>query len=140
MARNAHLKWAGNKKYRRRLSEQTHIQLAIYARLVEQNTSSWPAVAYFILSQPEMLTTADNLFPGLNAITVPGASTSLLWQRITTTWQWRRTQIEAGSVELVIEDVGPTDQSMPPDGALPLETLDARYNPFTHLAGWVAEA
>jgi hypothetical protein len=134
------LKWAGNKKYRRRLSEQTHIQLAIYARLVEQNTSCWPAVAYFILSQPEMLTTADNLFPGLNAITVPGASTSLLWQRITTTWQWRRTQIEAGSLELVIEDVGPTDQSMPPDGALPLETLDARYNPFTHLAGWVAEA
>jgi hypothetical protein len=134
------LKWAGNKKYRRRLSEQTHIQLAIYARLVEQNTSSWPAVAYFILSRPEMLTTADNLFPGLNAVTVPGASTSLLWERITTTWQWRRTQIEAGSLELVIEGVEPTDRSVPPDGALPLETLEPRYNPFMRLAGWDAEA
>jgi hypothetical protein len=134
------LKWAGNKKYRRRLNEQTHIQLAIYARLVERNTSSWPAVGYFILRQPEMLTTAANLFPGINAITVPGASTSLLWERITNTWQWRRTQIEAGALELVLDGLDPTDQSVPPDGALPLEILESRYNPFLQLAGWDAEA
>jgi hypothetical protein len=134
------LKWAGNKKYRRRLSEQTHIQLAIYARLVERNTSSWPAVAYFILKQPEMLTTADYLFPGISAITVPGASTSLLWERITSTWQWRRTQIETGALELVLDGLEATDRSVPPDGALFVETLESRYNPFVHLAGWNAEA
>ena len=134
------LKWAGNKKYRQKLNAQTHIQLAIYARLVERNTSSWPAVAYFILRQPELLTTADNVFPGVNPIAVVGASTSLLWERLSRTWQWRRAQIEAGALELVMEGADPTDRSVPPDGALPIEALDRRYNPFVHLAGWDADS
>lgn len=134
------MKWGGNKKYREKLNDQTHIQLAIYARLVERNTSTWPAVAYFILRRPEMLTTAENVFPGVNPIAVAGASTALLWERITSTWQWRRTQIEAGALELVMEGLEPTDRSVPPDGALPIEALDPRYNPFVHLAGWDAEA
>jgi len=134
------LKWAGNKKYRQKLNAQTHIQLAIYARLVERNTSSWPAVAYFILREPELLTTADNVFPGVNPITIGGGSTSLLWERLSSTWQWRRDQIEAGSLELVMVGSEPTDRSVPPGGALPIEALDPRYNPFVHLAGWGADA
>lgn len=134
------MKWAGNKKYRNKMFEQKHIQLAIYARLVERNTSTWPAVAYFILKQPELLTTAENLFPGVKPIMVSGASTSLLWERIMTTWAWRRAQIEAGALELVSEEVEPTEASQWPDGAVPIEPLDSRYNPFVHLAGWDAGA
>jgi hypothetical protein len=97
-------------------------------------------VAYFILKDPELLTTADAVFPGVTPILAAGASTALLWERISTTWRWRRIQIEAGALELVMEGVEPTDLSTPPSGALPIEELDQRYNPCFHLAGWDADA
>ena len=134
------MKWAGNAKYRRKLREQTHTQLAIYARLVENNSSSWPALAYFILKQPELLTTADNVFPGVSAISTPGTSTSQLWDRIMATWAWRRTQIEAGALEVVLDGLEPTDESIPPSGALAIEESDPRYNACLTLAGWDADA
>jgi PD-(D/E)XK nuclease superfamily len=134
------MKWAGNGKYRKKLKEQSHTQLAIYARLIEQNSSNWPTVAYFILSQPELLTTADGVFPGVTPINVAGSSTALLWERITATWAWRRAQIEAGELEVVLEEIDETDESAPPDGALAIEPLDGRYNPFLHLAGWGVDA
>ncbi len=134
------MKWAGNKKYREKLEGQSHIQLAIYARLVEHNTGVWPAVAYFILKQPELLTTAEDLFPNVSPIRTEGASTALLWERVTATWVWRRAQLEAGAVELVFEDLEPTDASQTPAGALVIEPLDRRYNPFVPLAGWGRDA
>ena len=134
------MKWAGNKKYRTKLNDQAHVQLAIYARLVEQNSSSWPAVAYYILSEPELLTTADDVFPGITPIAVAGTSTAQLWERVTATWAWRRKQLESGLIEVVLEDIEPTDPSASPDGALPIEPLDSRYNPFLMLAGWGADA
>jgi hypothetical protein len=134
------MKWAGNAKYRRKLREQTHTQLAIYARLVENNSSAWPAVAFFLLRQPELLTTADNVFPGVRAISTPGASTSQLWDRIMATWAWRRTQIEAGALEVVMDGLEPTDESVPPPGALAVEESDPRYNACLTLAGWDADA
>ena len=134
------MKWAGNKKYREKLKDQTHIQLAIYARLVEQNSSRWPSVAYFILSDPELLTTAEGVFPDVTPIRVEGTSTALLWERLSTTWAWRRKQIESGLVEVVFEDIEATDASAAPEGALPIEALDERYNPFLTLAGWGPEA
>ena len=120
--------------------EQSHTQLAIYARLIEQNSSNWPAVAYFILSQPELLTTATDVFPGVTAIQAAGSSTALVWERITTTWAWRRAQIEAGRLEVVREDIEATAESTPPPGALAIQPLDARYNPYGYLAGWGIDA
>ncbi len=134
------MKWAGNAKYRKKLMNQTHTQLAIYARLVENNTNNWPAVAYFILKDPELLTTATGVFPGATPIAVQGASTSLLWQRIETTWRWRRAQIEAGALELALEELEPTDSSTPPAGGLNPEELEQRYNACVNLAGWDQDA
>jgi hypothetical protein len=130
------MKWAGNAKYRDKLSTQSHVQLAIYARLIENNTSAWPAVGYFILREPELLTTSDTVFPGATPILVPGASTALLWDRIMATWQWRRTQIQAGALECVMEGLEPTTASQPPSGTLTIEELNPLYNSCAHLAGW----
>jgi hypothetical protein len=116
------------------------VQLAIYARLVENNSSAWPAVGYFILQRPELLTTSDAVFPGVTPILVPGASTSRLWDRIMATWQWRRTQIEAGSLECVMDGLEPTAASEPPSGALAIEELNPLYNACANLAGWDAGA
>jgi hypothetical protein len=130
------MKWSGNTKYRDKLRDQTHVQLAIYARLLENNTSAWPAVGYFILQKPELLTTSDAVFPGVTPILVPGRSTAMLWDQIMATWQWRRTQIEAGSLECVLEGLEPTTKSQPPAGAIAIEELNPRYNACVNLMGW----
>jgi hypothetical protein len=60
----------------------------------------------------------------------------MLWDQIMTTWRWRRAQIEAGSLECVMEDLEPSSASEPPFGALSIEALDPRYNACSNLVGW----
>ncbi len=134
------MKWSGTGWYRDHLKAQSHIQLAIYARMVERNTSNWPAVAYFILRDAQLLPTAEGIFPGTSPVVVPGSSTALVWEKLETTWRWRREQIEAGRLELVLEDVEPTPESAPPAQALTMEPPNERFNPFVYLAGWGADA
>jgi hypothetical protein len=134
------MKWSRGKHYRERLKEQRHIQLAIYARLVERNTSRWPAVAYFMLPDPDLLTCDDGVFPGVHAITAIGASTAALWEKISATWAWRRAQIESGRIEIVRDGLEEDEYSVPPAGALQIEFLDERYNACARLAGWSTEA
>jgi hypothetical protein len=71
---------------------------------------------------------------------VPGSSTALVWEKLETTWRWRREQIEAGRLELVLEDVEPTPESAPPAQALTMEPPNERFNPFVYLAGWGTDA
>jgi hypothetical protein len=134
------MKWSGNSYRRDELKAQSHIQLAIYARMVERNTSNWPAVAYFILRDPELLTTGPGIFPGVSPILVQGSSTSQVWDRLVVSWGWRRAQIEQGQIEVVLDDVEGTADSLPPANALAAEAPNERYNPFTYLAGWSADA
>lgn len=133
------MKWAGNAKYREKIKGQTHIQLAIYARMVENNTNRWPAVAYLILSRPELLTSAEGAFNGVNPIIVAGSSTAAVWERISATWGWRRKQVEAGMLEVVMDDIEPTDDTEAPPNILPIEAPDVRYNQFMNLMGWESE-
>ncbi len=133
------MKWAGNKKYRQKLLDQAHIQLAIYARLVEKNSGEWPGVAYYILKNPELLTSARDIFSNVEVIAPPGTSTALIWERILRTWAWRRGQVEVGAIEVALDDLEPTDQSQPPEGALSAAAPDNRFNPFLNLMGWEGE-
>jgi len=116
---------------------QTHIQLAIYARLVERNTSSWPAVAYFILREPELLTTADNVFPGVEPhhhwrrihFVIVGASLKHM--------AMEAGSIEAGSLELVM-----VDRSLPTDLSRPVARYPSKrwIHAITRLCIWRAGA
>jgi hypothetical protein len=133
------MKWAGAAKYREKLASQTHVQLGIYGKLQEMALGSWPAVAYFVLREAQMLTTAPGLFPGVRAVDAPQGATAQLWQRIVVTWAWRQQQIASGNIELVLDGLEASADSTPPDGALPIETLNPRYNPYRFLAGWAAE-
>ena len=47
-----------------------------------------------------------------------------------------RSQVVRRFEIMAIEDIAMTEQSTPPEGSMPAEVLDSRYNPFIHLAGW----
>lgn len=129
------MKWAG-KKHRPRLEENRHLQLAIYAELLRQQSGRWPALAYFLISQATLLTRDDLWFPGVTPVPDrTGENTAQLWQRFLVTWKWRQEQIAAGRFEVVLTE-GEDDESQPPDDGLAIDVMDARYNECLHLAGW----
>lgn len=130
------MKWAGTSKYRKVLEQGSHLQLAVYAFLQEQASKRWPAVGYYILREGDLLTPAENLFPDARVVSQPEGATAALWERARATWRWRREQIDKGTVELVVDGTEATDESAPPVDAMVIEPLDARYNPYVHLAGW----
>ena len=132
------MKWAGTSKYRKILEQGSHLQLAVYAFLQERAAKRWPAVGYYILREADLLTSAQNLFPGARVVLQGEGATAALWEQAKATWRWRRAQVDKGAIELVVDGTEATDESAPPSDAMLIEPLDARYNPYTHLAGWEA--
>jgi hypothetical protein len=133
------LKWSGN-THRDRLSANRHLQLAIYAELLRQNTNRWPSVAYFLLSQATLLTRDDGWFPSVTPVAdATGENTAQLWLRFLETWQWRQAQFAEGHFEVVLEESDEPESQPPPDG-LVIETLNTSYNECLHLAGWGEQA
>jgi hypothetical protein len=76
----------------------------------------------------------------VSPVLVAGSSTSQVWDRLVVSWGWRRAQIEKGRIELALDDVEGTADSIPPVSALAAEAPNERYNAFTYLAGWSADA
>ena len=132
------MKWSGTLKYRGILEQGSHLQLAIYAFLQERASKRWPAVGYYILKEGDLLTSDGNLFSDVRAVSQDEGATAALWEQAKATWRWRKAQIDMGAVELVVDGTQATDESAPPADAMVIEPLDARYNPYGHLAGWEA--
>jgi hypothetical protein len=133
------LKWSG-KSYRERLSNNRHLQLAIYAELLRQGTGRWPSVAYFLLSQATLLSRDDDWFPGLTPVAdKTGENTAQLWLRFLETWKWRQQQFAEGRFEVVLDESDEPESQPPPDG-LAIDPLNKNYNDCLHLAGWGEQA
>lgn len=131
------MKWSGSKKFPAKLKKNRHLQLAIYAELLRQQTGAWPSVAYYILDRAELIAPDERAFPDVKAIpSESGENTAQLWQRFLATWQWRVAQIREGLFEVVMEGIPATDESAPPDDAMEMEMLNAAYNDYRSLAGW----
>jgi len=131
------MKWAGSNSYRERLAKNRHLQLAIYAEMLRQETGAWPQVSYFILEASRLLAPDTGFFPeaGSGQSSNPGA-TPQLWEQFVTAWKWRRSQLDAGMIEVVADDLDPTPESEGPLGALAPEELSEAYNDYRWLAGW----
>lgn len=135
------MKWSGSKKFPEKLRKNRHLQLAIYAELLRQQAGAWPSVAYYILDRAELYAPDDRTFPDAKSIpSESGENTAQLWQRFLATWQWRVAQVRAGQFEVVMEDIPATEESVPPDDAMEVETLNAAYNDYRSLAGWGGQA
>ncbi|MGS0754810.1 PD-(D/E)XK nuclease family protein [Roseateles sp. GG27B] len=132
------LKLAGAGKYRQKLKSRTHLQLALYAELVKQGSGSLPEIAYFVLDSAELLTPACGLFNGVRPVDMGVDTNATLWQQLQNSWAWRRRQLQAGRIEVVLEATEPDAASSPPPDGLATELLNRRYNPFVNLSGWEA--
>ena len=131
------MKWAGATGHQDRLAKNRHLQLALYAEMLRQETGAWPQVSYFILEASRLLAPDSGFFPeALSVQSRTTGATPQLWEQFLTAWKWRRSQIDAGMVEVVIEGIEPTPESVGPPNALTPEALPEAYNEYRSLAGW----
>ena len=135
------IKWGGFAYRRKTLTESNYLQLAVYAQLCHQHDKQWPTLGYFIIRDARMMVLNDPFFPDA-VIVQPDNEESLLefWQRVETSWQWRRAQLDQGLIEVTVTGTEPDDDSSAGELGLPMaETYDS-FNDFTALTGWSAES
>ena len=131
------MKWSGGTYYQDRLAKNRHLQLALYAEMLRQETGAWPQVAYFILEASRLLAPDTGFFPEARAVQSGGpGSTAVLCDRFIAAWNWRRSQADAGLIEVAAEGIEPTDESVAPPEALEPEQLRKEYDDYRWLAGW----
>lgn len=131
------MKWAGANYNQDRLAKNRHLQLAIYAEMLRQETGARPQVSYFILEGSRLLAPDTGFFPeGRPVQSGSSGATPPLWEQFVTAWKWRRSQLDAGMIEVAIDDIDPTPESEGPPDALKPEELREAYNEYRWLVGW----
>jgi hypothetical protein len=131
------MKWRRENYYSSVLLDGRHLQLALYATLIEQKTGSAPAaLGYFIVESGSMFVTAADVLPGAQ-VRVPRNNISVaeLLQRAKESWKWRASQWETGQIE-VVPSKG-LDEFQGPPGTLPVESLGPWHDEhLVLLGGW----
>lgn len=131
------MKWGGVKKYAEKLKDNSHLQLGIYAEVLRQKTNAWPEVGYYILAESKMFVLNDNYFPDGNKVNKKiDESTPHLWERFKKSYKWRNEMLKKRRIEVALEAIEVTDDSVPPEDALKPEYLNPAYNDFLTLSGW----
>lgn len=130
------MKWGGRITYIDKLSKNTHLQMIIYAGMVEMERKQWPRVAYYILKEARLLAQDRDYFPTATVV-APNETESpkALWNRFAKGWAWRRKQMDSGRIEVVVEGIEPDDDSYPPDDGIALSPPRNDYNEYLNLAG-----
>lgn len=130
-------KWSGDKYYADSLLNGKHLQLAIYAHLLAQQTGKKPiTLGYFIIEKASLYVTQDGVIPGAQ-VRKPkeGMSESALLVQAKTTWAWRTEQLADGRLDVVPPD--PSDEFAGPEGTLPVTGPRAWDEDFlVALGGW----
>ena len=131
------IKWGGFRYRQDELKESRYLQLAVYAQLSHQQHKKWPTLGFFIIQEARLLVLDSAYFP--NAViekTNNGESMLEFWQRVETTWKWRRDQLNKGLIEVTVSDTQPDDDSNAGERGLDMpETFDS-FDDYSVLAGW----
>ncbi len=130
------VKWGSEQWRADDLRKNRHVQLAMYAYL-RRARRQWPRQAYFIIESGRILAQEASVFPA--AVLYPpenGESIDDLWRRIGVSHDWRWRQLGKGLVEVNVANTAPTDDSMPPDGALAAVGDPDQWDDFVNLTGW----
>jgi len=134
------LKWSGERRYRERLETGTHLQLAIYSSLVEQNEGQAPVeLAFYVFDSWAILATSDSVFPrAIVCALPPGATVPLLLKKAEKSWHWRCAQLANGELELVDTRLGPLEEFQGEEGTLPVNEGKRWNAEYVALLGWEA--
>jgi hypothetical protein len=131
------VKWGGQDYRAEELSNNLHLQLASYAFLRRTPAGDWPYQAFYIAATGNVVAPDRAVFPNaLIAPSVSGENAEALWQRVTSSYRWRRAQLAAGKIEVTAEGTQADDDSVPPLDALEVDGGPDRFDPFTWLTGW----
>jgi hypothetical protein len=113
------------------------LQLATYAFLRRTPAGAWPYQAFYIAATGNVVAPDRTVFPhALVAASATGETIDVLWQRVTSTYRWRRAQLAAGRIECTAEGTEPDNESVAPLDGLELDGGTDRFDPFTWLTGW----
>ena len=132
------LKWTGRDRFRQSLTSGTFLQVAFYAELVEQNLGSAPVeVGYFIFTERALLVTTPAVFPDAEVCAPPpGTSVKRLLATAESSWLWRRSQLDAGVLEVVDPRCAEVEEYQGPDGTLPVSMPKPWDLGYLALLGW----
>jgi len=131
------MKWSGSPRYRKRLAENRHLQLVIYGRCARKGAAEWPDVAYLILDQADLVAPDQRFFRDARPVMVKHPETlDQLWARFGVSWRWRRSQLDAGEIEIVGEDIQPEFAAEVPEDGFNPDEVDEAHNAFRYLRGW----
>ena len=113
------------------------MQLAIYGELLRQKDYAWPKFGFYMIANAQLLATDADFFPNARLVRKANdETTALLWLQFTQTWKWRRKQLDTGLVEVALDGVEATTESIFPSDGLKAQYLNTAYNDYLHLAGW----
>ena len=141
------LKYGGHPEKRQQLLDNLHLQLAVYARLVAEE-SAWPEAAFLILKKRALLAQERNFFP--DAEVAPSklspAGLQACWKEFEELWLWRRKLLDQGWIECAVtgsdrgNGSGLVPNSTSPIQRWQLERYTELYNDFAALTGWEENA
>lgn len=141
------MKYGGLKQRREELENNRQLQLAVYGYLVAQS-GKWPESAFFILTSRTLLAQTDRFFPEADLVRPTSAAAGLktCWQEFETVWNWRRTLLDRGWVELTLagakagDGTGPESNASPPIAGWEASGDADRFNQFDVITGWAENA
>lgn len=130
-------KWGRDKDYAKAFRTGDYLQLAIYAKLLEQQTGQAPcALGYFVFDTGSLYISDHDVVPGaVVRVPPPEAAVGALLTRAQATWRWRAEQFKAGKVD--VPPPKPGEEWSGPDGTLPVQgpkPWDQEY--LVTLGGW----
>jgi hypothetical protein len=141
------LKYGGFKQKSQELSDNLHLQLAVYARLVDQG-SAWPEAAFLILGKRALLAQQRNFFPDADIVSSKLSPSGLqaCWNEFEELWKWRRDLLDQGWIECAVSGSdGATGSDLIPNSTSPiqrwqLESYADPYDDLGVLTGWEENA
>ncbi|NJN51047.1 MAG: PD-(D/E)XK nuclease family protein [Gammaproteobacteria bacterium] len=132
------IKWGSEERRVELLASNAHLQLATYAYLVAHTTGSpWPEPAYFIVATANLLARTDAFFPDATVVDARSLEDErALWRRALASYRWRRSQLERGSIDVLVAGSEDDTREPPPDDALSVSEEPDRFDPYATLTGW----
>ncbi len=133
------LKWKGASGYRKVLIGGKHLQLALYASLVNEKFNAMPAtVGYFVFEGAALMVTHPDVLPSAEVVQPKsGVTLPELVVLAAATWRWRSEQWARGEIDWVDERFGKLKDFAGPEGTLAME--ESGYFDGDHLVllgGW----